>query len=1507
MTTGAYSRTGNEFRVNTTTGGNQSDASITSLASGGFIITWTDLSASGGDTSGASIRAQMYDASGTAVGSEFLVNTATAGAQDRSTVTGLASGGFVVSWTDASLTGGDANGTGVKAQIYDASGARVGGEFLVNTQTTNNQGDSSITALSSGGFVVSWGDTSLLGTDRSGSGVKAQIYSASGVKLGGEFLVNTTTTADQITPSLTSLSNGGFIATWADGSRLGGDTSGYGIKAQMFSASGAKVGVEFLVNTSALNNQTQPVIASLASGKFVASWTDGSGLNGDTTTSVKAQVFNADGTRSGGELLVNTTTFATQQQPTITALPTGGFAISWGDNSIRFGDYSGFAIKTQFFDDNGTKVGTEFQVNTATLGNQDAPTITALASGALVISWTDASGIGGDASGTGIKAQIIAPTTGVITDIALTSTSFSEASAQNSVAAALSATGAVNANYHYQILSDTTGGAFRIDGSRLIVQDSLKLDFETSPNPSLTIRATDDFGNSFDEDIVLTITNALKESRYTASDELLVNTVTLNDQQAGTVTNLASGGFVVNWITTDGNGYGISSQIFDVDGSKVGAEQRVNTVTTGNQIAPTVGALANGGYVTAWTDSSGTHGGTGTAIVAQVFDSLGAKSGGEIVIKAVAGTYAQTDASITGLATGGFVVSWTDANGQNGDSSGTAILAQRYDNLGVAVGGAFLVNVATNGGQDSSSVTQLASGGFVVTWRDGSGIGGDTSSTGIKARIYDAGGNPTGSEFLVNTETRSSQLQPAVTELLGGGFVVTWTDNSATADPDYYGIKAQIFDSVGTKLGSEFLVNTATANSQQNAAIAPLASGGFVISWYDFSGTGGEAGGAGIRSQSFNAAGERLGAEVSVNGETLGAQSEPSIAALASGAYVVTYTDASGNGGDGSGLSIKARIFTPLLDPNAPPTLKTVDDSLVGTEDQPVTFHAADLLANDINGNGGILTITSVTAVAGGSLVYDDVAGTIVFTPNPNFDGRALFTYVVEDGTGASATGRSFIQFAGVNDAPTANNDVLTISEDTGTIANASLVGNDFDPDSGDRLTVVAVSATSALGIALSVTNGVVSYAQGATFQSLQAGQTVADSFSYTVSDTGGLTSSATVSLTIAGANDAPYGLALSNSTVDENAANGTVVGTASASDVDAGDTLHYLLTNNAGGRFAIDTISGVITVANGALLDYETTTSHLIGVRAVDAAGLSVDSSYVIAVQNLPEPRSYTGDNGANVFVAPTNDLWTISGNGGNDVLTGNASADTIYGGSGADILDGGGGADRLIGGIGNDTYYVDNVGDVVTEAYGEGTDIVYASVSFVLDANIENITLTGIANINATGNDFNNTMTGNDGNNVIDGGVGRDFIIGNGGDDILIGGLGGDWLQGNDGNDTLIGGAGVDELTGGAGADVFVFDQLTTSADADVVKDFAHGVDTLAFSRAVFTAFSSDPLGALSPGAFINGVQATTAAQHLIYNSGNGFLYYDADGVGGAAAIQIASLAKNLPLTSLDFNLIA
>ncbi len=183
-----------------------------------------------------------------------------------------------------------------------------------------------------------------------------------------------------------------------------------------------------------------------------------------------------------------------------------------------------------------------------------------------------------------------------------------------------------------------------------------------------------------------------------------------------------------------------------------------------------------------------------------------------------------------------------------------------------------------------------------------------------------------------------------------------------------------------------------------------------------------------------------------------------------------------------------------------------------------------------------------------------------------------------------------------------------------------------------------------------------------------------------------------------------------------------------------------------------------------------------------------------------------------------------SLRGTTGDDFLSGLAGNDRLIGGDGNDVLDGGIGADTMAGGAGNDIYYVDSLGDVVTEAGGEGIDTVRLQFSaggeeflYQMSANVENLEMLGTADLWAWGNELDNVITGNSGDNYLAGG--------SGGNDKLYGGAGNDQLATAGGNDILDGGTGADTMDGGAGNDIYYVD----SSD-DVVKEAENGgIDTV------------------------------------------------------------------------------
>ena len=264
------------------------------------------------------------------------------------------------------------------------------------------------------------------------------------------------------------------------------------------------------------------------------------------------------------------------------------------------------------------------------------------------------------------------------------------------------------------------------------------------------------------------------------------------------------------------------------------------------------------------------------------------------------------------------------------------------------------------------------------------------------------------------------------------------------------------------------------------------------------------------------------------------------------------------------------------------------------------------------------------------------------------------------------------------------------------------------------------------------------------------------------------------------------------------------------------------------------------------------------------------------------------------------------LTGDDGNDKVLGGAGDDHLEGGAGNDVLNGGHGADTMIGGAGNDTYYVNVSADQVFETLttgaadtgdAGGTDTVISRIAYSLAAQngtrfVENLRLAGTASIGGSGNDLANRITGNSGSNALNGGAGNDV------------------LRGMGGADTLSGGEGRDTLTGGTGADIFVFDTPALgAATRDRIADFSHGEgDTIRLAKAVFAGIGHT--GALLADEFYAAADATKAHDandRIVYNTATGVLYYDADGTGGTAAVQVALLTGHPALVAGDILILA
>ncbi len=309
----------------------------------------------------------------------------------------------------------------------------------------------------------------------------------------------------------------------------------------------------------------------------------------------------------------------------------------------------------------------------------------------------------------------------------------------------------------------------------------------------------------------------------------------------------------------------------------------------------------------AWTSRN--QDGDDDGIFAQRFDVAGAAAGSEFQVNTTTSNDQRRPAIAT-LSRGGHIVTWES---RNQDGSGDGIFAQRFDSAGSALGSEFQVNTTTSSNQEVPVVTELAGVGFVIAWESDNQ---DGSGEGVFAQRFDIDGNALGGEIQVNTTTSSDQRDPAIAELEGGGFVVTW--EASNQDGDGRGVFAQRFDSDGAKLGSEVQVNTTTSEDQDDPSVIGLVGGGYVVTWESVDQDGDEDG---VFARRFDADGNAAGGEFQVNATTDEDQDDPSIAALSDGGFAIAW-ESSDQDGDDDGVfaGLRARC-RPLLGPSGDPPL----------------------------------------------------------------------------------------------------------------------------------------------------------------------------------------------------------------------------------------------------------------------------------------------------------------------------------------------------------------------------------------------------------------------------------------------------------------------------------------------------------------------------------------------------------------------------------------------------------
>jgi hypothetical protein len=366
-------------------------------------------------------------------------------------------------------------------------------EFQINTYTTSQQrtgSDHLIAADADGNFVVVWESYTQ---DGSSGGIFAQRYDSAGDPVGGEFRVNSYTTGAQSQPSVASAASGNFVIVW-DSDGQDGDRRG--IFGQRFDATGGPLGAEFQVNAAGGGDQQQPSVASDPSGNFVVAW-----------SGVSARRFNSDGTPLGAEFSVGSGSF-----PSVATDASGNFVVVWftvANSTDVFG---------RRYDSEGQPLGGEFLVNTYTTGGQSRPSVASDPGGNFVVVWR---GVGQGIEG--ILGQRFDPQ------------------------------------------GERLGGEFQVNTGSPYFLDS----------PAVAVSAAGEFVVAWANGLQDGDANGIFGRRFDGAglpvgDEFQVNSFTPGDQEEPSVVAAGAGKFVVAWTSDpaqDGSQDGVFGQRFDFGGA----------------------------------------------------------------------------------------------------------------------------------------------------------------------------------------------------------------------------------------------------------------------------------------------------------------------------------------------------------------------------------------------------------------------------------------------------------------------------------------------------------------------------------------------------------------------------------------------------------------------------------------------------------------------------------------------------------------------------------------------------------------------------------------------------------------------------------------------------------------------------------------------------------------------------------------------------------------------------
>lgn len=932
------------------------------------------------------------------------------------------------------------------------------------------------------------------------------------------------------------------------------------------------------------------------------------------------------------------------------------------------------------------------------------------------------------------------------------------------------------------------------------------------------------------------------------------------------------------------NTQGVWLTRYDVNGASIGQPSLISNNASFWDATVDAASLPDGRFVVMWRSDAQ------SMLYGRTFDANGAAEGPPFELFQDAYDQYSHIYELTGLNDGSFVVQRFSQESNHADG----LWVQRYSSNGIEMGAP--LTITDNSYVAYHSGTAIGDSDFLLCWSEVN----DEYKSALYAQRFDILGEPVGDRIEIDPVTPGqSPRESSIAALEGGGFAVIWWEGthsigneSAGGYPDGFRVNYQVYGEDGEPLGGAVLL--ADGGYLSAVKVTATADGGFILSWFDDSN---------INIQLCDASGDPVGELYELPAYTF----DHDVVALDNGGFVVTWTSDFDTShvmrfsADGEpAVEIDGRVV--VTGTAAANTLAyTQGAALIEAGDGNDTVNGS-AYADILRGQAGDDT---VSGAAGDDDVYggvglDTLAGgegndnLYGEAGNDNLSGGAG-NDVLDGGTGDD------VMAGGIG------NDTYVVDSLADQVSESGAQGTDtirayFDYELGNNLeNLVLLGAGDIDGTGNSLINSITGNAGANVLDGGGGADTLtggAGDDTYIVNSTGDV-----VIEDFGGGTDTTV-TSLATWTLHSGVEN--LIFTGSVGNTAVGNSSHNTIDGGAGndnlrGGYGDDVLIGG---DGNDRLEGETGNDQLLGglgddTYVVDNASDIIDETGGGGTDTVESHIDWTLDDGLESLKLVGYDNIEGTGNDLDNRIDGNGANNHLYGGAGNDLISGGWGSDVLAGGLGDDTYFIDDIYDVVVEEAGEGIDLVRTTEDWTLAEGIENLELLDFNH--GTGNELANHIIGCDyafnnlrglgGNDLLDGGLGGDYMFGGTGNDVYIvdtefetiteavgegndearssvsytlsanveilrltgavaingtGNISNNYIYGNAAANTLNGGTGADYLAGGAGSDTYYTDGgdwivEAAGGGADTVRSSATHVLTANVEHLVLTGSSA------------------------------------------------------------------